>query len=111
MKEIIRDYEITFSEEKEVDVPDLQASLIIRSVLDALDISFNEINIKSIIKGSFEVKNEEMTVTFIGEEPEYWFAEADIENKMIEIGINDHRMKIPLFTILKWFSTTQKDER
>lgn len=106
----IRDYEIEFSGEKEVDVPDIQATLIIKAVLDALNISFEEINIKSKIKYVFSYEEtNEIGLEFPRGEPKYYYAEADIRKKMVEVGIDDYVIRIPLNRILFWFAQEQEE--
>ena len=108
-KEII-DYKIEFDDEKVVDVPDLQAIMIIRTVLDALDIDFKQIKISPEVKYTFELEKNGVTVEFVGDEPEYWYVEADLINKIVEVGIDNYRMRIPLTTILYWFSKEEKED-
>ena len=110
-KKEIYDYIIEFDGEKAVDVNDLQAALIIRNVLWALDVDFDKINIERIIKYTFECQEGELTIDFPNGEPDYWYAEADINEKMLDVGIDDYSMRIPLFTILKWFSANKEDNR
>ena len=106
----IRDYRIDFDGEEPVDVNAMQAAFIIKEVLIALDVPFKKINIEQFVKYVFEVERGGVTVQFIGEEPEYWYAEADIEEKMVDVGMGDHRMRIPLATILYWFSKEEKGD-
>lgn len=108
----IRDYEIEFSDEKEVDVPDLQATLIIKAVLDSLNVSFDEIKIKSknIVFDSSIVNDE--GISFPRGEPEYWSVTANPTDKLVEVTINEYIIGIPLNRILFWFAQEEeKDER
>lgn len=105
----IRDYQIEFDGEEPADVNAIQAAMLIRDVLITLDVPFKEIKVKQIINYVFEATKGDVSVEFVGEEPEYWYAEADIKEKVVEIGIDKHRMRIPLTTILFWFSKEEKD--
>lgn len=107
----IRDYQIEFDGEEPVDINALQATLIIRNILDILDVSFDEINIKQFIKYTVEITKEGTTTEFPRGEPDYWYIEADLREKMLEVGVDDYVLRIPLFTILKWFATNQVDEK
>ena len=107
----IRDYKIEFDGEDPVDVNAIQAALIIRDVLINLDVPFKEIKIKQFIDFVFESSKGDVSVQFIGEEPDYWYAEADVQAKVVEIGINNTRMRIPLTTILMWFSQEKENMR
>ena len=106
----IRDYEVEFDGEKPADVNSIQAAMLIRDILITLDVPFKEIKIKQIVKYVFEATKGDVAVEFVGEEPEYWYAEADVKEKVVEIGINDHKMRIPLMTILFWFSKEETDD-
>ena len=110
-KHEFRDYKIEFDGEDPVDVPAIQAAMIIRDVLINLDVPFKEIKIKQFIDFVFESSKGDVSVQFIGEEPDYWYAEADVQAKVVEIGINKIRMRIPLMTILMWFSQEKADMR
>ena len=110
-KHEFRDYKIEFDSEEPVDVNAIQAALIIRDVLINLDVPFKEIKIKQFIDFVFESSKGDVSVQFIGEEPDYWYAEADVKAKVVEIGINKIRMRIPLTTILMWFSQEKEDMR
>lgn len=107
----IRDYQVEFDGEEPVDVNALQAALIIQNTLDILGVSFDEIKIKQFIKYTVEITKEGTTTEFPRGEPKYWYVEADLEEKMLEVGVDDYVLRIPLFTILKWFSTNKDDER
>ena len=101
----IREYEFEFIGENEVDVPEIQATSIIRSVLESLNISFDEIKIKSKIQYTWEFeKMDELGFEFPKGEPDDYYVEGDLRKKMIEVGINDHVIRIPLNRILLWFS-------
>ncbi len=106
----IRDYQVEFDGEEPADVNSIQAAMLIRDVLVTLDVPFKEITVKQIIKYVFEATKGDVSVEFVGEEPEYWYAEADVKEKVVEVGIDDHRMRIPLMTILYWFSKEEKDD-
>lgn len=106
----IRDYQVEFDGEAPADVNAIQAAMLIRDVLITLDVPFKEIKVKQIVKYVFEATKGDVSVEFVGKEPEYWYAEADIREKVVEIGINDHRMRIPLMTILFWFSKEEKED-
>jgi len=106
----IRDYQVEFDGEEPADVNAIQAAMLIRDVLITLDVPFKEIKVKQIVKDVFEVTKGDVSVEFEGEEPKYWYAEADIREKVVEIGINDYIMRIPLMTILFWFSKEEKED-
>ncbi|MBA7490012.1 hypothetical protein ES702_00546 [subsurface metagenome] len=106
----IRDYQVEFDGEEPADVNSIQAAMLIRDVLVTLDVPFKEITVKQIVKYVFEATKGDVTVEFVGEEPEYWYAEADIREKVVEVGIDNHRMRIPLMTILMWFSKEEKED-
>ncbi len=106
----IYDYEISFDGENPVDVDDLRAAIIIKGVLTALDVDFEEIVCKRITTHTFSVTTEEVAVEFVGDVPEYWYTEFDVEAKMVEIAMNGHRMRVPMVTLLRWFEEA-KEER
>jgi len=106
----IREYQIEFDGEDPTDVNAIQAAMLIRDVLMTLDVPFNEIKVRQIVKYVFEATKGDVSVEFVGEEPENWYAEADIKEKVVEIGIDNYRMRIPLMTILFWFSKENKDD-
>lgn len=106
-----RNYKIEFDGDEPIDISAIQASLIIRDVLINLDVPFNEIKINQFVEYVFESERGDVSVQFVGEEPEYWYAEADIQNKMVEVGVGKFVMRIPLMTILSWFTKDQKDNR
>ena len=108
VRQEIRDYKVEFDGEEPVDVNAIQAALIIRDVLVTLDVPFKQIMIKQIIDYVFEASKGDVSVVFVGKEPDYWYAEADLKAKVVEIGINNTRMRIPLMTILMWFSKDEK---
>ncbi len=110
-KHEFRNYKIEFDGDEPMDVNAVQASLIIRDVLINLDVPFNEIKIKQFVEFVFESKRGDVSVQFVGEEPEYWYAEADLKNKMVEVGVGKFVMRIPLTTILYWFTKDHKDNR
>ena len=99
----IYDYEIEFDGENPVDVDDLRAAIIIKGVLTALDVDFKEITCKRITTHTYSVSKEKVTVEFVGDVPEYWYTEFDVEAKAVEIAMNGHRMRIPMVTLLRWF--------
>ena len=103
-----RDYKITIDGEDPADVNAVQAALIIRDVLVNLDVPFKEIQIEQFVQFVFESTKGDVSVEFIGKEPDYWYAEADIKNKIVEVGIDNFKMRIPLMTILFWFSKDEK---
>lgn len=107
----VKDYRIEFDGDKPVDVNDLQAAMIIKQVLYALDVDFDEIKVKQFIKHVYEATEGGTTTEFIGEEPENWYVEADLRERMLEVGIDDCRMRIPLATILAWFAKGREDMR
>lgn len=106
----IHDYEVEFDGAEPMDANGVQAAMLIRDILVTLDVPFKEIKVKKIIKYVFEATKGDIAVEFVGEEPEYWYAEADIREKVVEVGINDHRMRIPLMTILYWFSKEETED-
>jgi len=108
VRQEIRDYKIEFDGEDPVDVNAIQAAMIIRDVLVNLDVPFKEIKIKQFIDFVFESSRGDVSVVFVGKEPDYWYAEADVKAKVVEVGINNTRMRIPLMTILMWFSKDEK---
>ena len=99
----IYDYEITFDGEDPVDVDDLKAAIIIKGVLTALDVDFEKITCKRVTTHTYSVSNEEVTVEFVGDVPEYWYTEFDVEAKAVEIAMNGHKMRVPMVTLLRWF--------
>ena len=106
----IRDYQVEFDGEDPADVNAIQAAMLIRDILITLDVPFKEIKVKQIINYVFEATKGDVSVEFVGEKPEYWYAEADIREKLVEIGINDYIMRIPLMTILFWFSKEEQED-
>ena len=42
-------------------------------------------------------------LTFPHGPPEKWYAEGDMINRVVEVGLNEHSIRIPLNTILDWF--------
>jgi len=105
----IRDYEVEFDSEKPVDVNDLQAALIIREVLDALEVDHDKIHLKKKTLFSYEVEKGGVVCEFPRGEPEYWHAEFDVEAKVVEVGMNDHVIRIPMATVLYWFSKAKEN--
>lgn len=105
----IKDYRIEFDGDEPVDVNDLQAAMIIKEVLYALDVD-KKVSVEQFVKYTFEASKGGIDVEFVGEEPDYWYAEADIRGKVVEVGMGDHRMRIPLATILFWFSKEEKED-
>ncbi len=108
VKHEIRNYKVEFDGADPADVNAIQAALIIRDVLFNLDVHFKEIKIKQVIDFVFESSKGDVSVVFVGKEPDYWYAEADVKAKVVEIGIDNIRMRIPLMTILMWFSNDEK---
>ena len=103
----IYDYEISFDGENPVDVDDLKAAIIIKGVLSALDIDFEEIVCKRVTTHTYSVTTEEVAVEFVGDVPEYWYAEFGLEEKTVEIRMDDHVMRIPMLTLLRWFESAK----
>ncbi len=89
---------------------DLKAAIIIKGVLSALDIDFEEIVCKRITTHTFSVTTEEVAVEFVGDVPEYWYAEFGVKEKAVEIRMDDHVMRIPMLTLLRWFEEAKPEE-
>jgi len=45
---------------------------------------------------------EEREIEFHLEEPDYWYAEFDVENKILDICLGEHAMRIPQEIVLSW---------
>lgn len=41
--------------------------------------------------------------------PEYWFVEADIRGKCVNVGLGDSEVVIPLSKILSWFEEVKEE--
>ncbi len=51
--------------------------------------------------------DEERQVEFPKGEPDYWFAEFDVEAKVLEIGIDEITIRIPQEKVLSWFMVNE----
>lgn len=54
--------------------------------------------------------SEERDIEFHLEEPDYWYAEFDVENKVLDICLGEHVIRIPQETVLSWMMINEYQE-
>ena len=56
--------------------------------------------------------SDEREIEFHLEEPDYWYAEFDVENKILDICLGQHVIRIPQEIVLSWMmiGEIQKEE-
>ena len=108
IKQELWNYDIEFDGDEPADINTVQAACLIRDILFTLEVPSDKVTITKTITGVYEFEEGGCSIVFMGEEPEYWHAEADLEKKTVDIQIDQYKMTIPLTTILMWFKSTEK---
>lgn len=53
---------------------------------------------------------EETGITFPLGDPEFWRVEGDLENRVVQVWLNDFSIRVPVETIFEWFQPEDKGE-
>ena len=75
------------------------------------EITDQERHIQDILRKREKIESAQRPIEFPKGEPEYWYGEFDVKNKMLEVRLDDFIVRIPQETVLSWFMHTEYNSR